>query len=56
MPNVEESVFNINANWKEFYGDVVEEDHHRMPEPLGTPVYVGQFVDAYHGGNVITRR
>ena len=27
-----------------------------MPETLGRPVYVGYFVDADHGGNVITRR
>ena len=27
-----------------------------MPELLGKPVYVGLFVDADHGGNIITRR
>ena len=34
-PLIDESVFQHNADWKDFYGDVVEELPARMPEPLG---------------------
>ena len=37
-PGTDERMFNINADWMEFCGDVVEEDPPRMPEPLGKPV------------------
>ena len=43
-------------DWKEFYGDMYEEDPPRMPEPLGCPVKVLAFVDSDHAGNVVTRR
>ena len=56
VPDVEESVFNLNTDWKEFYGDAVEDKPHQMIEPLGKPVYVGCFVDEERGGNVTTRR
>ena len=55
VPNFDESIFNLNAYWKELYGVAVEEEPHRMPEPLGRRVYDGCFVDSNHGGNVITR-
>ena len=44
------------AEWKEFYGDVVEELPPNMPEPLGSPIKITCFVDADHAGNVVTRR
>ena len=28
FPNVDESIFNINNDWKDFYKDVIEEDSH----------------------------
>ena len=37
-PSVDESMFNLNADWMEFYGDVTEEDPPGMPEPLGKAV------------------
>ena len=43
-------------DWKEFYGEVKEEDPPRMPEPLGAPVKILAFVDSNHAGNVVTRR
>ena len=43
-------------DWKEFYGNVEEEDPPHMPEPLGYPVKVTAFVDSDHAGNVVTRR
>jgi len=55
-PNIDMSVFNVNADWKEFYGDVTEEKPHRCPEPLGPAVLITAFVDANHAGNVVTRR
>ena len=51
VPDVDESVINLNTDCKEFYKDVVEEDSHQMPEYLGSSVYVGCFV----GGKFITR-
>lgn len=55
-PFVDESMFNINADWMEFYGDVVEEDPPGMPEPLGKPILQSVFVDSDHASNVVTRR
>lgn len=55
-PLIDESVFHSNADWVEFYGDVVEEDPPRMPEPLGEPVVTSTFVDSDHASNVVTRR
>jgi hypothetical protein len=55
-PDIDERIFNSNADWKEFYGDVEEELPPNMPEPRGHPVTMSAFVDANHAGNVITRR
>ena len=52
----DESAFNINADWMEFYGDIEEEDPPRMPEPLGNPAQVTGFCDSDHASNVVTRR
>ena len=41
VPNADGSVFNIDADWKELYGDMVEEDPHQISESLGKPVYFG---------------
>ncbi len=55
-PNIDERVFNVNADWRDFYGDVGEELPPNMPEPKGKCVNISCFVDANHAGNVITRR
>ena len=55
-PDIDESIFQHNADWKEFYGDVEEELPPNMPEPRGRSVTISSFVDANHAGNVITRR
>jgi hypothetical protein len=52
----ENDVFQHNADWKDFYGDVIEELPPDMPEPLGKAVLISCFVDANHAGNVVTRR
>lgn len=55
-PQVDDRYFNRDADWTEFYGQVIEEDPPHMPEPLGRSVKVTAFVDADHAGNVVTRR
>ena len=55
-PEVDESVFAHNADWKEFYGAVEEEFPRNKPEPRGNKVIISAFVDANHAGNVVTRR
>ena len=45
-----------SGDWKEFYGEIKEEDPPRMPEPLAAPVKMLAFVDSDHAGNVVTRR
>ena len=52
---VNESVFNNNADWKDFYYDVEEELPPKMPEPRGNVVKISAFVYANHAGNVVTR-
>ena len=55
-PGIDESVFQSNSNWVEFYEDVEEEDPPQMPEPLGEPVLTSTFVDFNNALNVVTRR
>ena len=55
-PNIDERVFNPDADWRDFYGDVAEELPPNMPEPKGKRVVISCFVDANHAGNMITRR
>jgi hypothetical protein len=55
-PNIDERVFNSDAEWQDFYGDVREELPPSMPEPKGKSIQISCFVDANHAGNVITRR
>ena len=50
------SVFNLNADWTDFYDYAYEEDPPDMPEPLGPEVTTSAFVDSDHAGNVVTRR
>ena len=56
IPGCDKNAFNIHADWKEFYGDLQEEDPLRMPEPLGNPVAINGFCDSDHVLNVVTRR
>ena len=55
-PNIDERVFNPDADWRDFYGDISEELPPNMPEPKGKSVIISCFVDANHAGNMITRR
>ena len=55
-PNIDERVFNADADWRDFYGDVTEELPPNMPEAKGKPVMISCFVDANHAGNMMTRR
>ncbi len=53
-PTIDYSVFNDNANWMSFYGNVEKELPPKMPKPTGNPVTISAFVDANHAGNVVT--
>eukprot|EP00957_Ditylum_brightwellii_P159491 12140708-Ditylum_brightwellii.AAC.1 len=55
-PMVDESIFNQNADWADFYGDIEKELPPRMPAPRGHRVNIHAFVDANHAGDVVTRR
>ena len=55
-PKIDTRVFNVDADWTDFYGNVAEELPPKMPEPKGKSVSISCFVDANHAGNVITRR
>ena len=55
-PKIDESAFNLTADWREFYGDVEEELASNKPEPGGNVVKMFAFVDANHAGNVATQR
>jgi hypothetical protein len=55
-PCFDERVFNPNADWQDFYGDVCEELPPNMPEPKGKVVDLSCFVDTNHAENVIIRR
>jgi hypothetical protein len=55
-PDIDERIFNPNADWKEFYGKVEEELLPNMPKLWGHPVTMSAFVDTNHAGNVIMRR
>ncbi len=52
---MDESVFNLGTDSKEFYSDVKEEDPPNMPLPLGAPISITCFVDSNHAGNKVTR-
>ncbi len=52
---VDEHMFDINVNCMELCGDIVEEDHPGMPEPLRWPVQQSIFVDSDHAGNMVTK-
>ena len=56
MHHIDESVFNSNADWIPFYGDVEEELPANQPKARGNAVTMSAFVDANHAGNVVTRR
>jgi hypothetical protein len=47
-------VFNGNADWTSFYGNIEEELLPNMPKARGNPVTISAAVDAYHTGNVVT--
>ena len=44
------------TDWRDFYGEVMEELPPRMPMGLGRSANTNFFVDANHSGNVVTRQ
>eukprot|EP00957_Ditylum_brightwellii_P049872 3781015-Ditylum_brightwellii.AAC.1 len=53
---VDESIFNKNADWTDFYADVEEEPPPRMPAPRGNWMSIHTFVDANRACSVVTKR
>jgi hypothetical protein len=54
--NIDKSAFPSPEQWKELYGDIVEDIPLNLPVPLGAPMYFMAYVDADHASNKITRR
>lgn len=54
-PDVDESVFNLTADWTDFYRLVEEQMPTNMPEPRGKPITISAFVNVNHAGNVVTQ-
>ena len=55
-PEVDESVFVNNVDWKEFYGDVEEPIPQELPQPRGKPVDLRLWCDADFAGDKALRR
>lgn len=53
--DVDVGLFN-NPDWSEFYPDTDEKVPPNCPKGLGIPVKITCFVDADHGGDLVTRR
>jgi hypothetical protein len=53
-PEVDESVFCSDTDWKEFCGDVEEEIDPKVPELRGNLANMSAFVDADHAGDIVT--
>ncbi len=51
---IDERVFNSNADWQDFYGDICKELPPNMPISQCIDVNISCFVDANHAGNAIT--
>jgi hypothetical protein len=52
---VDKSVFSPSSEqWKELYGDIVEDVPPNCPVPLGAPMYFTAYVDADHASNRVT--
>ena len=43
-------------DWRDFYGDGVEELPSDMPKPLGESIKITAFIDSNHAGNLLTQR
>ena len=56
VPDSVTESFNRPVDWKEFYGEMKEEDPQGMPTPLGEAVKITAYLDANHANNVVTRR
>ena len=52
-PDIDETFFYANADWKDFYGNVTEELPPNMPEPWEDLVNISAFIDANHTGNIV---
>jgi hypothetical protein len=56
LPNLDESIFQQNADWSDFYRDATEKIPPNAPEPRGHHVNMYCFCDSDHAGDRVTRR
>jgi len=56
LPNFDESIFQKNTDWPNFYHDAAEKIPPNAPEPRGHPVNMYCFCDSDHAGDRVTRR
>jgi len=54
-PAIDFDSFNDGAEWKAFYGDVMEPVPDNAPDPRGRPVDIRMWVDSDHAGDKETR-
>jgi hypothetical protein len=54
--DVDKSVFPNLEQWKELYGDIVEDVPPNLPVPLGAPMYFTAYADADHASNKVTQQ
>jgi hypothetical protein len=55
-PYIDDARFNMECDWKPFYGDVQEQVPDNAPPPRGKPVVIRVYVDSDHAGDRLTRR
>jgi hypothetical protein len=56
LPTIDESIFQTNADWTDFYLDAKEHIPTNAPEPRGNEVNMYCFCDSDHAGDRLTRR
>jgi hypothetical protein len=56
LPTIDESIFQTNADWTDFYLDAKEHIPTNAPEPRGNAVNMYCFCDSDHAGDRLTRR
>jgi hypothetical protein len=54
LPNFDESIFQQNVDWSDFYHDATEKIPPNAPEPRGHPVNMYCFCDSDHAGDLVT--
>ncbi len=56
LPIIDETIFQQNPDWTEFYHDAQEKIPLNAPKPRGKPINMYCFCDSDHAGDRVTRR